>query len=149
MHFEFNSSDFSVFGHLLFWYFVPNLLTRIITSTLSFTLRIKVSQKAVYVTIVVLYLAASFIYTEATLPPSLYSRLSLPVNVDDSEVRSQYRKLSRTLHPDKLIDHPDREKLSAEYVFIQQAHEILKVPAKRWAYDRCNRNLTSDLARAL
>ena len=62
-----------------------------------------------------------------------YEVLGVPRNADEKALKSAFRKLAMSLHPDRNPDDPD-----AEHKFKEagEAYEVLKDPQKRAAYDR-------------
>lgn len=58
----------------------------------------------------------------------LYATLELPRTTTDAEIRSAYRRLSKTLHPDKGGD-------KAAFQQLQDAYELLSDPERRARYD--------------
>ncbi|CAG7832976.1 unnamed protein product [Allacma fusca] len=78
----------------------------------------------------------------ATEPPTrflnLYTMLKLPVGATDSEIRSQYRNLSRTYHPDKTrhLSEAEQNDANNRLLKIQTAYGILSDPGRRNNYDK-------------
>jgi len=65
-----------------------------------------------------------------------YEVLGVARDARDEEIRSAYRKLARTYHPDVNKD-PDAEDRFKE---ISEAYEVLRDPEKRERYDRLGAN---------
>jgi len=63
--------------------------------------------------------------------PTLYDILGVPPKADEKEVRSAYRKLARTFHPDLNPDPKAHEKMAQ----INVAFEVLSDPVRRMEYD--------------
>jgi DnaJ-class molecular chaperone len=64
----------------------------------------------------------------------LYDRLEIKPDVDESEIKKAYRKLSFKWHPDKNPN--DKEKATKMFQDISEAFTILSDSDKRAAYDR-------------
>uniref|UniRef100_A0A2P2QKZ1 Uncharacterized protein MANES_02G104900 n=1 Tax=Rhizophora mucronata TaxID=61149 RepID=A0A2P2QKZ1_RHIMU len=90
-------------------------------------------------------------YSEMALRASLYEVLGIPVGASGQEIKSAYRRLARTCHPD--VAALNRKDSSAdEFMKIHVAYSTLSDPEKRALYDRklfrANRRpLTSGLSR--
>jgi curved DNA-binding protein len=65
-----------------------------------------------------------------------YDVLGVPRDAGQDEIRGAYRKLARKYHPDVNKD-PDATERFAE---ASEAHEVLRDPEKRQAYDRFGQN---------
>lgn len=67
----------------------------------------------------------------------LYSILGVSKDVSDKDLKSAYRKLAKTWHPDKFGDKSDKEKKEAEEKFkeITEAYNVLSDKDKRQQYD--------------
>lgn len=63
----------------------------------------------------------------------LYSVLGLSPSASAHEIRSAFRRLARTLHPDLHGSDPSRDRRFAQVV---AAYEVLGDPVRRAAYDR-------------
>lgn len=64
-----------------------------------------------------------------------YETLGVSRSATDDEIRSAYRTLARTYHPD-VCTEPDAEK---RFAAVQEAYEILSDTEKRAAFDRFGR----------
>eukprot|EP00842_Homolaphlyctis_polyrhiza_P001877 jgi/Hompol1/2690/HPOL_006145-RA len=73
---------------------------------------------------------------------SPYSVLGVSPNATARELKRQYLKLSKELHPDRtlLLSDAEREKARARYLLVQQAHHLLKDPLQRRDVDRALRD---------
>ncbi|KAJ4787245.1 Chaperone protein DnaJ [Rhynchospora pubera] len=62
---------------------------------------------------------------------SLYDILGIPITATFPEIKSAYRRLARTCHPDTLPDSS-----SDQFLRLQTAYATLSDPDQRAAYDR-------------
>ncbi|SLM35155.1 DnaJ domain, conserved site [Lasallia pustulata] len=69
------------------------------------------------------------------LPPDPYAALNVPKDATLAAVRSAYRKLVLTCHPDKVQDEALRAHKTDQFTQVQQAYEILSDEQKRRRYD--------------
>ncbi|XP_065179796.1 dnaJ homolog subfamily C member 11-like [Sycon ciliatum] len=67
--------------------------------------------------------------------PSLYSSLNVPSYASGEDVRSAYRRMCITFHPDKHNNAPDKEQARVLFENIKQAYDVLSNPEKRFVYD--------------
>jgi curved DNA-binding protein CbpA len=67
---------------------------------------------------------------------NVYNDLGVPINVDEGDLNSRFRKLTVRFHPDKIGAGVDRDAANAYYVHLKHARDIILDPAKRFAYDR-------------
>jgi DnaJ-domain-containing protein 1 len=65
-----------------------------------------------------------------------YNDLGVPIDVDESRLNSQFRRLTIKYHPDKIGPNVDRDLANNYYVHLKHARDIVLDPAKRYAYDR-------------
>ncbi|KAJ4897094.1 Chaperone DnaJ-domain superfamily protein [Raphanus sativus] len=65
--------------------------------------------------------------------PSLYEILEIPIGSTSQEIKSAYRRLARTCHPD--VAGNDRSSADA-FVKVHAAYCTLSDPEKRAVYDR-------------
>jgi DnaJ family protein A protein 2 len=69
------------------------------------------------------------------MPGDLYSILELSKGAEDSEIRKQYLKLSKTYHPDKAPEDK-KEEYEAKFKEISKAYEVLRDEQGRAFYDQ-------------
>ncbi|MEE9387829.1 MAG: molecular chaperone DnaJ [Paracoccaceae bacterium] len=62
-----------------------------------------------------------------------YDVLGVSKGADKDAVKKAYRKKAKELHPDRNTDNPNAEEQFKE---VNQAHDVLKNPEKKAAYDR-------------
>lgn len=74
---------------------------------------------------------------ESPLPPNPYQTLNVTKDASSTTIRSAYRKLVLTCHPDKIKDKDEAVKKDKAEQFhqVQQAYEILSDDVKRHRYD--------------
>jgi len=60
----------------------------------------------------------------------LYEQLQLPKTANGEDIKRQYRKLAKILHPDKPMGNDE------EFKNLNKAYEILSDEQKRAAYDQ-------------
>ncbi|KAK1587244.1 hypothetical protein Q3G72_010967 [Acer saccharum] len=87
------------------------------------------------------HLMASFASTT-----TLYEILGIPVGATGQEIKTAYRRLARTCHPD-VTTYDCKDRSADEFIKIHAAYCTLSDPDKRVVYDqklfRRNRPLTS------
>ena len=71
-------------------------------------------------------------YVARFMAEDLYAVLGVPKGADEAAIKKAYRKLAKTLHPDK---NPGDSKAEAKFKTVNHAHEVLADPAKRKLYD--------------
>jgi len=62
----------------------------------------------------------------------LYGILGVPKGADEAEIKKTYRKMAKTLHPDK---NPGDSKAEARFKKVNHAFDVLSDPKKRKLYD--------------
>ena len=67
------------------------------------------------------------------MPVDLYETLGVPRNASAEDIRSAYRKLAKTNHPDL---NPGNKAAEERFKAIAPAYDILSDPARRARYDR-------------
>lgn len=63
--------------------------------------------------------------------PDLYAIMGLPKTASADQIKQQYRRLAKQLHPDRNMQSDAREKMAD----INRAYEILSDPRMRARYD--------------
>ena len=71
----------------------------------------------------------------STSDASLYAILGVPRDASASHIKSAYRSLVQTLHPDKIQDPQQKHVAQEEFIKIQEAYDVLKNPSSRNVYD--------------
>ncbi|MCJ1301440.1 hypothetical protein MMC08_004240 [Hypocenomyce scalaris] len=69
------------------------------------------------------------------LPPDPYLTLNVPKDATLALIKSVYRKLVLTCHPDKVQDEALRAQKTHQFTQVQQAYEILSDEQRRRRYD--------------
>jgi len=69
---------------------------------------------------------------------TLYNRLEIEPDANESQIKKAYNKLSKVWHPDRHVNasQADRDKATAKFQEIAQAKEILLDAEKRQIYDQ-------------
>lgn len=80
----------------------------------------------------VLYFLSTLVFTLAGR--DFYQILGVSRSANTNEIKKAYRKLAKTLHPDKNKDDPDA---SQKFQDLGAAYEALADPEKRELFDRC------------
>lgn len=75
-----------------------------------------------------------------------YEVLGVKKNATDSELKKQFRRLSKEYHPDKQVGKSDSDRSAAEEKFkeINEAYNILSDKDKRMRYDQFGHDLGPD-----
>ncbi|KAK2657003.1 hypothetical protein Ddye_010055 [Dipteronia dyeriana] len=78
---------------------------------------------------------------------TLYEILGIPVGATGQEIKTAYRRLARTCHPDVTATYDCKDRSADQFIKIHAAYCTLSDPDKRVVYDqklfRRNRPLTS------
>ena len=69
------------------------------------------------------------------LPPDPYAILNVPKDASTATIKSVYRKLVLTCHPDKFHDEAVKAQKADQFHQVQQAYEILSDETARARYD--------------
>lgn len=73
-----------------------------------------------------------FSYKQQVRPTDLYAVLGVPRDASESSIKKAFHSLSLSAHPDKAGDSAEAH---SRYVRILEAHNVLRDPARRRAYD--------------
>ena len=65
-----------------------------------------------------------------------YKTLGVEPNASQAEIKERYRFLANAYHPDKFPNDAHKQHAEAEFKKINQAYQIISVPAQRAEYDR-------------
>eukprot|EP00188_Purpureofilum_apyrenoidigerum_P002073 Plantae.Rhodophyta-Purpureofilum_apyrenoidigerum.ctg22343.p1 GENE.Plantae.Rhodophyta-Purpureofilum_apyrenoidigerum.ctg22343~~Plantae.Rhodophyta-Purpureofilum_apyrenoidigerum.ctg22343.p1 ORF type:complete len:621 (+),score=117.69 Plantae.Rhodophyta-Purpureofilum_apyrenoidigerum.ctg22343:215-2077(+) len=66
---------------------------------------------------------------------ALYQTLNLPKNASEEQIKSAYRRLCQTYHPDKHTDLEKKATATVNFTKLKDAYEVLSDPLKRRVYD--------------
>ncbi|KAF2837959.1 heat shock protein DnaJ, partial [Patellaria atrata CBS 101060] len=69
------------------------------------------------------------------LPPCPYTALGIPKDATLGSIKSAYRKLVLTCHPDKVKDESLKEQKAAEFHKIQSAYDLIGEQEGKEKYD--------------
>lgn len=73
---------------------------------------------------------------DASSPQNHYITLNIPNDADLATIRSAYRKLVISCHPDKARDGSEKEQRAEQFHQVQQAYEFLSDDNRRRHYDQ-------------
>ena len=129
------STGLNTFYSILGWSLLPDyatntLLRTFVTPVLGFQPTPAV-RRITYAVVVLTYLIYGFIDATRSMPPSFYDFLGVPVDVDESGLKSAFRAFAKRNHPDRV-----GEEGTALFMAVRAGYEALMDPARRWAYDR-------------
>ena len=65
-----------------------------------------------------------------------YEILDVPSRASQHEIKDRYRFLANAYHPDKFSTPAHKAQAEARFKKINEAYQVLSVPAKRAEYDR-------------
>ncbi|MEM7342908.1 MAG: J domain-containing protein [Chloroflexota bacterium] len=65
-----------------------------------------------------------------------YKILGVDPKASSDQIKKRFRFLANAYHPDKFTSETHKANAEEEFKAINQAYQILSVPAKRSAYDR-------------
>mmetsp|Transcript_5794 Transcript_5794/g.17308 ORF Transcript_5794/g.17308 Transcript_5794/m.17308 type:complete len:621 (-) Transcript_5794:1537-3399(-) len=66
---------------------------------------------------------------------ALYQVLNLPKDASEEQIKSAYRRLCQTCHPDKHTDPEKKAAATVSFTKLKDAYEVLSDPLKRKVYD--------------
>lgn len=67
---------------------------------------------------------------------SYYEVLDVPHQATQQEIKERFRFLANAYHPDKFSSPIHKDEAEAEFKKINEAYQVLSIPAKRAEYDR-------------
>lgn len=67
---------------------------------------------------------------------NFYEILGVPPQASQQKIKERFRFLANAYHPDKFSSNSHKEHAEEEFKKINQAYQVLSVPAKRADYDR-------------
>lgn len=76
---------------------------------------------------------------EDQLSQNPYKTLNVPKDATLATIRSAYRKLVLSCHPDKVLDPTAKQQKAKQFHEVQQAYEVLSDEVQRRRYDEKNR----------
>ena len=65
-----------------------------------------------------------------------YKILGVDPNASQVEIKERYRFLANAYHPDKFPNDAHKQHAEEEFKKINQAYQVISVPAQRAEYDR-------------
>lgn len=124
------------------WSFVPNVASGLVHNGLARltalappgTARHARDRRVIYVLVVLSYLGYTLYTAVRAIEPNFYDLLGVPTDVGEKQLRTAFRRLSATHHPDKGGD---------EGVFraLRTAYDVLSHPGSRFGHDRFGREV--------
>lgn len=144
-------TDMSAILSFAGWSFLPGILSTFIHDKLiSFfpsrlagpgTAKHNRDRRIIYSFVVLAYLLYNLYSAYNALESNFYDLLGVPVDVDQKTLRTNYRRLSTTHHPDKGGEEET-------FRVLRLAYDTLADPVTRFAYDRFGKQVvTWDTAR--
>ncbi|KAF2967093.1 hypothetical protein GQX73_g6467 [Xylaria multiplex] len=143
-----NKSDNNMLS-LVGWLFLPNLVTGWVQSIYyGLTIRAgdrrpppnsarwQLHRRRIHTLVITLYLIYTIYEADWDLQRrgSFYSTLGVPLEATEREIKSRFRRLAATHHPDKLShSSPDGADF---FIHLKMASDVLTHPARRFAYER-------------
>lgn len=121
------------------WAFLPDFLTKQLLNFPPYRRalhRLSASHnhyRHTFALVVLSYLTYTLCNSIYTMESNFYQLLMVPPSVDESGLKSAFRRMTRTFHPDKLTAGHDEGEM---FMQVRHMYEALKDPAKRFAYDR-------------
>lgn len=76
-----------------------------------------------------------------------YDELGIATTASPEEVKTAYRALIRTLHPDFIVPNEtleEQQARSVRFLAVQKAYEVLSDPERRRNYDTCGMDISPD-----
>ncbi|KAK5004540.1 hypothetical protein LTR28_008770 [Elasticomyces elasticus] len=133
------------------WYFLPGFVAGILQSVYygitiragdpkpqPGTPRYAAHRRRILMLVIIAYLLYTIYETDYQLRAAgnFYQDLGVSFDVDEKALERRFRRISATLHPDKITSASELPIAQARYVHLKNARDTLADPAKRFAYDR-------------
>lgn len=121
------------------WCILPDLLTNRLLSFQPYKNAIsRVSHprnhhRYTFGIIILSYLLYTLVTSINGIEPNFYQVLSVTPGVDETGLRTAFRRMSLVFHPDRMKDTNGGGEM---FMHMRNMYEALKDPAKRFAYDR-------------
>ncbi|KAK4985125.1 hypothetical protein LTR66_008273 [Elasticomyces elasticus] len=102
------------------------------------TPRYAAHRRRILMLVIIAYLLYTIYETDYQLRAAgnFYQDLGVSFDVDEKALERRFRRISATLHPDKITSASELPIAQARYVHLKNARDTLADPAKRFAYDR-------------
>ncbi|KAI1306205.1 hypothetical protein F5Y03DRAFT_144910 [Xylaria venustula] len=136
---------------LVAWRFLPGLVTGSIQSIYySLTIRAgdphpspssprwQLHRRRIYTAVITVYLLYTIYeaHWELQRDGNFYTKLGVPIDASDRDIRARFRRLAAMYHPDKVSSSGSPESANHFFIQLKTAYEVLTNPIQRFAYDR-------------